>query len=112
MRHCALSSMASHFLEELDAASQISVVSIFLAPESDPVGIFKDFKIQLLCLGPLKARDCLSRSSQKVTKIIFPPPSEKKKQNKNISVKKQGNILCFLQRFENDMNEKETSSAP
>jgi len=47
----------SHFEEEMDAAFQISLVSVFLAPKSGPVGMFKDFKIQLLfnCLqGPLK----------------------------------------------------------
>ena len=38
--------MASHFEEEMDATFQISVVSVFLAPESGPVGIFKDIKIQ------------------------------------------------------------------
>ena len=38
--------MASHFEEEMDATFQISVVSVFLAPESGPVEIFKDFKIQ------------------------------------------------------------------
>ena len=47
--------MASHFEEEMDAAFQISLVSVFLAQESGSVGMFKDFKIQLLCLqGPLK----------------------------------------------------------
>ena len=38
--------MASHFEKEMDATFQISVVSVFLAPESGPVEIFKDFKIQ------------------------------------------------------------------
>ena len=38
--------MASHFEEEMDATFQISAVSVFLAPESGPVGIFKDIKIQ------------------------------------------------------------------
>ena len=38
--------MASHFEEEMDSTFQISVVSVFLAPESGPVEIFKDFKIQ------------------------------------------------------------------
>ena len=33
------------------------------------------------------------------------------KQTKN-SLEKQGNILCFLQRFENDENKNETSSDP
>ena len=31
--------MASHFEKEMDATFQISVVSVFLAPESGPVGI-------------------------------------------------------------------------
>ena len=46
--------MACHFEGETDAASQISVISVFLASESGPVGIFNHFEIQLLCLGPLK----------------------------------------------------------
>ena len=44
--------MVSHFEEEMDVTF-LSFVSVFIAPESGPVGIFKDFKSQLLCLqGP------------------------------------------------------------
>ena len=32
--------------------------------------------------------------------------------NKNISMEEQGDILCFLQRFDNDENKNETSSNP
>ena len=48
--------MAYHFEEETDAATQLSVVNVFLVPESGSVGIVQgyDIKIQLLCLGPLK----------------------------------------------------------
>ena len=70
----------------------------FLAPESGPGGIFKDFKIQYLCLGKLH----VVKQSELSPRTFSPPPSEKKKtnkqtnkQNKN-SVEKQGNILCFF----------------
>ena len=57
--------MASHFEKEMDATFQISVVSVFLAPESGPVGIFKDFKIQFLVR--LVAENIFSSSFEKKT---------------------------------------------
>ena len=35
--------MAYHFEEETDAGVQLSVVSVFLVPESGPVGIVQGF---------------------------------------------------------------------
>ena len=35
--------MAYHFVEETDATIQLSVVSVFLVPENDPVGIVQGF---------------------------------------------------------------------
>ena len=46
--------MASHFDVEMHALFEILVVFFFLAPKGGPVGIFKDFKVQFFCLGPLK----------------------------------------------------------
>ena len=85
----------------MDAVFEISLVSVFQPQESDPVGIFKDFKIQLFCLGTLKLH--LAWQSVLQSRTFSPSPSKKKNQ-KSIIVEKQGKVLCFLQRFEEGMN--------
>ena len=55
---------------------------------------------------------CTSRSSSLSLRTFSPPPLQKTKQNKNISMEQQGDILCFLQRFDNNENKNETSSNP
>ena len=79
--------MASHFEEEMDATFQISVVSVFRAPEGGPVGIFKDFKIQF----PVRL----------VAENIFSSSFEKKTETKTLAGKSR-EIFCVLsskQRF-------------
>ena len=78
--------MTSHFEEEMDATFQISVVSVFLVQESDPVGIFKDFKIQF----PIRL----------VAENIF-SSFEKKTETKTLAARSR-EIFCVLsskQRF-------------
>ena len=87
--------MASHFGKEMDTAFQILVGSVFLAPESSPPQAACHVAVRVVAETFL----CLLRKN-------------KTKQNKNISVEKQGNIFFFLQRFENGENKNKTSREP
>ena len=91
--------MASHFEKEMDATFQISVVSVFLAPESGPVGIFKDFKIQFLVR--LVAEN-----------MHFLHLLRKKDWNKNSSGEKKGNILCAFFKAKICNENKNKTSGP